>query len=143
MVFVMLARRTVLHAPLLLAAERVEGASRKMTLSLHQYTSAGAGYRKALEGWARAGIRNVEPSARLLDEYVRTESLAAAKRVLSDNGLTIVSGAAEVTGLWEPSPNFAKNLDASGNAASCSPNSVRPLSIRRASPQPDSRRTTM
>jgi 2-keto-myo-inositol isomerase len=83
-----------------------------MTLSMHQYTSARSGYRKSLEGWARAGIRNVEPSAGSLDDYLKTDSLASAKRLLTDNGLSIVSGAVEVTGLWEPNPNFSKNLDA-------------------------------
>jgi len=83
-----------------------------MTLSMHQTTSARAGYRKSLEGWAKAGIRDVEPTAAVLDDYLKTDSLASAKRILSDNGLTIVSGAIGVTGLWEPNPNFAKNLDA-------------------------------
>ena len=32
----------------------------KMTLAMHQNTSNGAGYRKSLEGWARAGIKDVE-----------------------------------------------------------------------------------
>jgi 2-keto-myo-inositol isomerase len=82
-----------------------------MTLSMHQFTSAHAGYRKSLEGWAKAGIRDVEPAAGLLDEYLKTNTLASAKRVLTDNGLRIVSGAAGVTGLWEPNPNFPKNLD--------------------------------
>jgi sugar phosphate isomerase/epimerase len=111
MVFVMLPRRTVLQAPLLLA-ERAGAATRKMTLSMHQFTSARAGYRKSLEGWARAGIRYVEPSAGLLDDYLKTDTLASAKRLLTDNGLKIVSGAVGVTGLWEPNPNFPKNLDA-------------------------------
>jgi len=110
MVFVMLPRRTVLQAPLVLAAERA-GATSKMTLSMHQFTSARAGYRKSLEGWAKAGIRNVEPSAGLLDDFLKTDTLASAKRVLTDNGLNIVSGAVGVTGLWEPNPNFSKNLD--------------------------------
>ena len=112
MVFVMLPRRTVLQAPLVLAAERAGAATRKMTLSMHQFTSARAGYRKSLEGWAKAGIRDVEPSAGLLDDYLKTDTLASAKRVLTDNGLKIVSGAVGVTGLWEPNPNFSKNLDA-------------------------------
>jgi hypothetical protein len=34
--------------------------SRKMTLSIHQNTSRAAGYRKSLEGWAKAGIKFVE-----------------------------------------------------------------------------------
>jgi sugar phosphate isomerase/epimerase len=108
----MLPRRTVLQAPLALAVERAEAATRKMTLSMHQFTSARAGYRKSLEGWAKAGIRDVEPTAGLLDEYLKTDTLASAKRVLTDNGLNIVSGAAGVTGLWEPNPNFSRNLDA-------------------------------
>src|SRR5438128_956318 len=66
-------------------------ASGKMTLALHQNTSAGAGYRTSLEGWARAGVKNVEITAQLLDDFLKTDSLAAAKRVLTDNGLTPVS----------------------------------------------------
>jgi 2-keto-myo-inositol isomerase len=108
----MLPRRTVLQAPFLLAAERAGADTRKMTLSMHQFTSARAGYRKSLEGWAKAGIRDVEPAANLLDDYLKTETLAGAKRVLTDNGLRIISGAVGVTGLWEPNPNFSKNLDA-------------------------------
>jgi sugar phosphate isomerase/epimerase len=112
MVFVMLPRRTVLQTPFLLASERAEADTRKMTLSMHQFTSARAGYRKSLEGWARAGIRHVEPAAGLLDDYLKTDTLASAKRVLTDNGLKIVSGAIGITGLWQPNPNFSKNLDA-------------------------------
>jgi 2-keto-myo-inositol isomerase len=112
MVFVMLPRRIVLQAALALAAESAGAATRKMTLSMHQFTSARAGYRKSLEGWAKAGIRDVEPSAGLLDDFLNTDTLANAKRVLTDNDLTIVSGAVGVTGLWEPNPNFSTNLDA-------------------------------
>jgi 2-keto-myo-inositol isomerase len=112
MVFVMLPRRRLLQMPLLLAAERVGAATAKMTLSMHQFTSARAGYRKSLEGWAKAGIHDVEPAATLLDDYLNTDSLASAKRILTDNGLKIISGAIGVTGLWEPNPNFPNNLDA-------------------------------
>jgi 2-keto-myo-inositol isomerase len=108
---VMLPRRTVLQTPLLLAAGRAVAATSKMTLSMHQYTSAGAGYRKSLEGWAKAGIVNVEPVSGLLDDHLKTDTLASAKRILTDNGLKIVSAAAGVTGLWDPNPNFAKNLE--------------------------------
>jgi 2-keto-myo-inositol isomerase len=108
----MLPRRELLQAALLLAAERAEATTGKMTLSMHQFTSARAGFQKSLEGWAKAGIRNVEPSAGLLDDYLKTDSLASAKRILTDNGLNIVSGAIGVTGLWEPNPHFSDNLDA-------------------------------
>jgi sugar phosphate isomerase/epimerase len=111
MVFVMLPRRTVLQTPLALAGMSVEAATRRMTLSIHQFTSARAGYKKSLEGWARAGIRHVEPVAGLLDDYLKTESMASAKRVLTDHGLTVVSGAVGVTGLWEPHVTFGQNLE--------------------------------
>jgi 2-keto-myo-inositol isomerase len=107
----MLSRRTALQAPLLLAGSYAGAAGRTMTLSMHQFTSARAGYRKSLEGWAKAGIRDVEPSADLLDDYLKNDTLAGAKRVLTDNGLNIVCGAAGVTGLWEPNPDFPKNLE--------------------------------
>ena len=112
MVFLMLLRRTVLLTPLALAAERAGAATRKMKLSIHQFTSAGAGYRKSLEGWAKAGIKNVEPSSGLLDDFLKNDSLATAKRVLTDNGLKVVSGAIGTIGLWEPNSKFAENLEA-------------------------------
>jgi len=82
-----------------------------MTLSMHQFTSAAAGYRKALEGWAKADIRQVEPSAVALDDFLKTDTLASAKRVLTDNGLTIVCGVPGVLGLIDPNPKFEQNLN--------------------------------
>lgn len=108
----MLPRRSILQAPFWLAAERDAAANPTMTLSIHQTTSAGAGYQKSLEGWAKAGIRQVEPTAALLDDFLKTCMLATAKRILTDHGLQIVSGAVGVTGLWEPNPKFEENLEA-------------------------------
>lgn len=99
-------RRTLLQTALALAA-----APQPMTFGMHQYTSAGAGYRGSLEGWARAGIRQVEPSSDLLDVFLKTESLTTAKRVLTDLNLVAVSGVTGVFGLWEPNPKFAANLE--------------------------------
>jgi len=93
------------------AARATLAATGKMTLSIHQNTSAAAGYRKSLEGWARAGIKNVEITAALLDDFLKTDSLDAARRVLADNGLTPVSSACGVGGLWEPNPGHAAALD--------------------------------
>ena len=56
----MLSRRTLLMAPLAVMAARTVSAAGKMTLAIHQNTSSAAGYRRSLEGWARAGIKNVE-----------------------------------------------------------------------------------
>ena len=109
----MLSRRTLLSTPLALIATRaVAVAAGKMTLAIHQNTSNAAGYRKSLEGWSRAGIKHVEITAALLDDFLKTDSLAAAGRVLSDLGLTPVSGATGVGGLWEPNPGHAAALEA-------------------------------
>jgi 2-keto-myo-inositol isomerase len=106
----MVSRRTMLLAPLAPFAMSVMR-SGGMTLAIHQNTSAGAGYRKSLEGWARAGIKNVEITAQLLDEFLKADSLAAAGRVLTDNGLTPVSCACGVNNLWEPNPNHAAAIE--------------------------------
>jgi sugar phosphate isomerase/epimerase len=101
----------VLLAPLALAVVREAAAATKMTLGLHQNTSTGAGYRQSLEGWAKAGIKHVELTSNLVDDFLKTESLAVAKRVLTDNGLTPVSAASGATGIFEPNPKRAEALD--------------------------------
>ena len=108
-----LSRRTMLLTPVALIATRtVSAAGKKMTLAIHQATSAGAGYRKSLEGWSRAGIKYVELTRTLLDEFLKTDSLAAARRVFTDLGLTPVQGATGVTGLLVvPNPNRAASLE--------------------------------
>lgn len=101
----MITRRLLLSAPLAQAiAPQVFGAGAKMTLSMHQNSSLGAGYRKSLEGWSRAGIKNAELTSVLLDDFLKTDSLAAARRVVADLGLKAVSCGA-VRKLWEPSPD--------------------------------------
>ena len=108
----MLTRRAILVTPVALMATRIaSAASGKMALAIHQNTSAGAGYRSSLEGWSRAGIKNVELTNTLLDDFLKTDSLPTARRVLTDLGLTAVQGATGVTGLWEPNPNRAASLE--------------------------------
>jgi len=108
----MLSRRAILVTPVALMATGItSAASGKMTLAIHQNTSAGAGYRSSLESWSRAGIKNVELTNTLLDDFLKTDSLPAARRVLTDLGLTAVQGATGVTGLWEPNPNRATSLE--------------------------------
>jgi 2-keto-myo-inositol isomerase len=101
----------MLLAPLAAAAATPSADSVKMTLCIHQNTSRGAGYRKSLEGWARAGVKNVELTDVLLDEFLKNEDLAAARRVITDLGLTVVSSAAIVRDLWAPNPGRAALLD--------------------------------
>ena len=101
----------MLMAPVALMAARAVSAAGKMTLAIHQNTSAAAGFRGSLEGWSRAGIKHVELTNTLLDEFLKTDSLAAPRRVLTDLGLTPVSCACGVFGLWEPNPKRAAQLD--------------------------------
>jgi 2-keto-myo-inositol isomerase len=107
----MLTRRNALLAPLAAAAIPARAASSKMTLCIHQNTSRAAGYRKSLEGWARAGIKYVEITDVMLDEFLKTDDLAAARRVVADLGLTPVSCAAVQPDFWLPSANRGALLD--------------------------------
>lgn len=101
----------MLLTPLALFAPPVASAAGKMALCLHQNTSAAAGYRKSLEGWARAGIKHVELTNTMLDEFLKTDSLAAARRVYTDLGLNAAHGATGAGGIWEPNPNRAAALE--------------------------------
>src|SRR3979409_2041978 len=83
----------------------------KMVLCMHTNTSVAAGYRGALEGWARAGIKNVELNATLVDEFLKTDTLEGARKVLTDNGLTAVHGAVSVDGLLEPHADRARSIE--------------------------------
>jgi 2-keto-myo-inositol isomerase len=102
----MVSRRTVLlSTPVALAAPQA-----RMSLCLHQTTSAAAGYRRSLEGYAKAGIKYVEVIPPHLDEFVKKEGMPAAKSLLSDLGLKAVSSGG-VRGLAEPSAGRPKALE--------------------------------
>jgi 2-keto-myo-inositol isomerase len=100
-----------LAAPLANVAIPAAAAPGKMVLSIHQTTSQRAGYRKILEGWAKAGIKNVEITDRVLDDFLKTDSMAAAKSVLTDNGLTMVSGASVLQDFWNKNAGFAAQME--------------------------------
>src|ERR1700751_2884320 len=109
-----LSRREMFLAPVALAAPSAVATAageKKMTLAMHQNTSNGAGYRKSLEGWARAGIKDVEITNVVLDDFLKTDSLASARQVITALGLNPVQGATGVTELFEPNPNRAAALD--------------------------------
>ncbi len=82
-----------------------------MTLALHQNTSRSAGFRGSLEGWARAGIRYVELTDLLLDEFLEHDTLAGARRLLDDLGLTPISAAVVLPDVWIPGPARAASLE--------------------------------
>jgi 2-keto-myo-inositol isomerase len=82
-----------------------------MQLAMHQNTSRAAGFRRSLEGWARAGIRHVELTDVLLDEFLQSDTLPAARRLLDDLNLTPVSAAAVLPDVWIPGPARAASLE--------------------------------
>ncbi len=83
----------------------------KMLLSIHQNTSRSAGFRGSLEGWARAGIEYVELNDRMLDGFLQNDTLAGAKSLMSDLGLTPVCAAAVMQDIWIPGPARAASLE--------------------------------
>lgn len=83
----------------------------KMVLSIHQNTSRGAGFRGSLEGWAKAGIKYVELADTALDEWLKTETTATAKKLVGDLGLTAVSSAAVIVSLWLPGAQHAAAIE--------------------------------
>ena len=105
----MITRRHALLAPLAQVGT-VHAAPGGMSLCLHQTTSNAAGYRNSLEGYARAGIQYVEVIPPHVEEFVKKEGMAAARRLLHDLGLTAVSSGG-VRGLWEPGPGRLKALE--------------------------------
>lgn len=108
-------RRTVLGAAVAagvagtLRAQRA--ATPGMQLSMHQNTSRSAGFRGSLEGWARAGVRYVELTDVLLDEFLGKDTLAGARALLGDLELTPVSSAAVLPDVWIPGPARAASLE--------------------------------
>ena len=112
----MLSRRELLLTPAALlavpaATSIVSAAGGRMTLALHQNTSSRSTFKASLEGWAKAGVNQAEITSGLLDTFLKTESLATAKRVFTDLNLTPVSGACGVNGLFEPNPEHAAAID--------------------------------
>ena len=110
-----LSRRAILMTPVVAGfagALRAQPASLgKMQLAIHQNTSRGAGFRGSLEGWASAGIRYVEITDVLLDQFLENDTLEAARGLLADLGLTPVSAAAVLPDVWIPGPAREASLE--------------------------------
>jgi 2-keto-myo-inositol isomerase len=103
----MLNRRRLLS---LIPALQLRAAAPRMTLSIHQTTSAPAGFRKSLEGYSRAGVKQVEVIGPHLDAFVKTDGMPAAKRLLSDFGMKAVSHGG-LRGLWDPGPEHSRVVE--------------------------------
>lgn len=105
----MLNRRQLLVSALAPAVP-LSAAPDSFQLCMHQTTSAAAGYRNSLEGYARAGIKYVEVVFPQLEPFVKANGMNVARRLLSDLGLTAVSSGGQ-RGLWEPNPDRARFLE--------------------------------
>jgi sugar phosphate isomerase/epimerase len=81
-----------------------------MFVCMHEASSDRFDFRAAMEGYARAGIRAVEPQLTKVREFAEKESPAAAKRLLDDLGLKPVSSSNQL-GLPEPGDARARSLD--------------------------------
>ena len=77
---------------------------------MHGASSDRFDFRAQMEGWAKAGIRAVEPSLVKVREFAQKESVAAAKRLLDDLGLRPVSSSNQL-GLPEPGEARVKSLE--------------------------------
>jgi len=77
---------------------------------MHEASSDGFDFRTAMEGYAKAGIRAVEPALIKVREFAQKESPAAAKRLLDDLGLKPVSSSNQL-GLPEPGDARARALE--------------------------------
>src|SRR5688500_8826845 len=77
---------------------------------MHQASSERFDFKTAMEGYAKAGIRAVEPNLLKVREIAEKESPAAAKRLLDDLVLTPVSTSNQL-GRPEPGDARLKNLE--------------------------------
>ena len=100
-----------LLAPRSLSAGGLQGrAAAEWVVCMHQASSERFDFRAAMEGYAKAGIRAVEPNLLKVREFAQKESPAAARRLLDDLGLRPVSSSNQ---LWlpEPGPRRAQALE--------------------------------
>jgi len=85
-------------------------ASGSLFVCMHEASSDRFDFRSAMEGYAKAGIRAVEPQLIKVREFAQKESPAAAKRLLDDLGLKAVSSSNQL-GLPEPGDTRARSLE--------------------------------
>ena len=93
--------------PTLVHAQTTAGS---MFVCMHEASSDRFDFKTAMEGYAKAGIRAVEPALVKVREFAQKESPAAARRLLDDLGLRAVSSSNQL-GLAEPSDARKQNLD--------------------------------
>src|SRR5262245_59125238 len=81
-----------------------------MFVCMHETSSDRFDFKTAMEGYAKAGIKAVEPSLVKVREFAQKESPAAARRLLDDLGLKAVSSSNQLS-LPEPGEARTRALD--------------------------------
>jgi 2-keto-myo-inositol isomerase len=81
-----------------------------LVVCMHEASSDRVDFRAAMEGYAKAGIRAVEPQLTKVREFAQHESVAVARRLLDDLGLRAASSSNQL-GLVEPGDVRARSLD--------------------------------
>ena len=81
-----------------------------MFACMHEASSDRFEFKAAMDGYAQAGIRAVEPQLAKVREFAQKESPATARRLLDDLGLKAASSSNQL-GLAEPSDARVKNLE--------------------------------
>jgi len=81
-----------------------------LVVCMHEASSDKFDFRAAMEGWAKAGIRGVEPNLVKVREFAQKESPAAARRPLDDLGLKAMSSSNQLF-LPEPGDQRARALE--------------------------------
>lgn len=81
-----------------------------MVVCVHEASSDRFDFKTAMEGYAKAGVRAVEPQLTKVREFTQKESVATARRLLDDLGLKAVSSSNQI-GLAEPGDARARALE--------------------------------
>jgi len=94
-------------APLMQTTTRTAGS---MFVCMHEASSDRFDFRAAMEGYAKAGIKAVEPALTKIREFAQKESPAVAKRLLDDLGLKAASSSNQL-GLAESGDARMRSLE--------------------------------
>ncbi len=81
-----------------------------MFVSMHEASAARFDFKTAMEGWAKAGIKAVEPDLNKVRDFAQKESPAKAKQLLDDLGLKAVSSSNQLF-LPEPGDRRANAIE--------------------------------
>jgi 2-keto-myo-inositol isomerase len=96
--------------PPLMQAQAAGQTQGGMFVCMHEASADKFDFKTAMEGWAKGGIKAVEPNLTKVREFAQKESPATAKRLLDDLGLKAVSSSNQL-GLPEPGDGRARSIE--------------------------------